>query len=447
METLPFRSLTSLSRMLDAGETTSVAIVEACLANIAALDAKLHAFIDVYREQAMQMAQAADLERSAGFVRGPLHGLPIAIKDLFHLAGRQTTAGSKSWRGRVSSQTALSVKRLLDAGMIPLGKTHLVEFAYGTWGTNRPMGTPWNPRDMEVHRIAGGSSSGSAVAVASGMAPAALGTDTGGSVRIPAALCGLVGFKPTYGRIPLDGVVPLSATLDSVGPITRTVRDAAMLVAAMAGEAQADDEPPHALDGVTITAMAHEDFPDFIEPAVVKAYVETIERLRHLGARVEVERIPFDFAALGAKNGRIIGMEGYAQHRDVIDDERADVDPGVRARMLIGKAASAADYLHALAERREAIARFADWMRSRDALLTPMLPILATPVAEVDEAAYPLATWSRAVNYLYACAISLPAASTGLPVGMQLVAKRGADAGLIGMAGALERATDATLHA
>jgi aspartyl-tRNA(Asn)/glutamyl-tRNA(Gln) amidotransferase subunit A len=426
---LPFKPLTELSRMLDAGETTSVAIVEACLANIDALDEKLHAFIEVYREDAMRMAEAADLERKAHFVRGPLHGLPIAIKDLFHIKGRQTTAGSKSWLGRISTETALCVQRLLDAGMIPLGKTHMVEFAYGTWGTNKPMGTPWNPWDMKVHRVAGGSSSGSAVAVAAGMAPAALGTDTGGSVRIPAALCGLVGLKPTYGRIPLGGVVPLSKTLDSVGPITRTVEDAALLVAVMAGESLPVFDQQASIEGMRITALSREQFPDFIEPDIVKAYDETIAQLRELGARVTEERIPFDFAALGAKNGRIIGIEGYAVQRAYIDDENADVDPGVRHRMLIGKAASATEYLDGLSHRSVAVAEFARWMLSRDVLLTPMLPITARPVSEVDEMTYPLATWSRAVNYLQGCALSVSTnlSGSGLPLGLQIIGASGSE--------------------
>ena len=447
MDELPLESLTTLAQRLEDRATTSVALVRGCLENIDALDHKLHAFIDVYIDDALRLAEAADLERRAGFVRSPLHGLPLAVKDLFHIAGRQTTAGSKNWLGRSATQTASSVKRLLDAGMIPLGKTHLVEFAYGTWGTNRPMGTPWNPRDMSVHRVAGGSSSGSAVAVASGMAPAALGTDTGGSVRIPAALCGLVGFKPTYGRIPLDGVVPLSATLDSVGPIARSVDDAAMLVAAMAGETIAGAALLRSLNGIAITAIADDQLPDFIEPAIVTAYRAAIGRLRSLGADVTIERIPFDFAALGAKNGRIIGIEGYAQHRAVIDDERADVDPGVRARMLLGKAATGFDYLHALDERRVAIAQFAEWMRGRDALLTPMLPITAKPVTEVDETTYPLATWSRAVNYLYGCAISVPVPSAGLPIGMQFVARQGDDARLAAIARRFEDDTRASTSA
>ncbi len=157
------------------------------------------------------------------------------MKDLFHIEGRQTTAGSKSWRGRISDHTATAVERLTAAGMIPLGKTHMVEFAFGGWGRNRPMGAPWNPWDDAIHRVAGGSSSGSAVAVAGGLCPAAIGSDTGGSIRIPAALCGITGLKPTYGRVSLYGAVPLSGTLDSIGPLARTVEDAALLTAAMSG--------------------------------------------------------------------------------------------------------------------------------------------------------------------------------------------------------------------
>lgn len=440
---LPFLPLTELARRLDAGETTSTAIVQACLANLDAQDAKLHAFVDVYRDDAMRLAVAADLERQANFVRGPLHGLPIAVKDLFHIRGRQTTAGSKSWHGRLSTETALAVRRLLDAGMIPLGKTHTVEFAYGTWGTNRPMGTPWNPWDLRVHRVPGGSSSGSAVAVAAGIAPAALGTDTGGSVRIPAALCGLVGLKPTYGRIPLDGVVPLAKSLDSIGPLARTVDDAMLLVAAMAGEpiATAEAVPQRA----RITALARDQFPRFTEPDIVAAYERTLALLRDADLHVAEERIPFDFAELGADNGRIIGIEGYAVHRALVDDERADVDPGVRARMLLARNATEADYAAMLARRRAAITEFAAWMRGRDALLTPMLPITARAVADVDETTYPLATWSRAVNYLGGCAIAIPVgvSATGLPIGMQLVGSEGRDDTIAGLGKVLEAAAGA----
>ena len=243
---LPFRSLTALAAMLARGETTSRAIVEACLARIDAHDAHLHAFVDVYRDAAIEAADTADRERRAGSARGPLAGLPIALKDLLHVEGRQTTAGSKSWRGRVSDHTATAVTRLVAAGMIPLGKTHMVEFAFGGWGRNRPMGAPWNPWDTKTHRVAGGSSSGSAVAVAGGLCPAAIGSDTGGSIRIPAALCGITGLKPTYGRVSLYGAVPLSGTLDSIGPLARTVDDAALLTAAMEGPDPHDPATLHA---------------------------------------------------------------------------------------------------------------------------------------------------------------------------------------------------------
>ena len=200
---LSFLSLTELARALAQGETTSLAIVEACLARIDAYDRQLHAFVDLYRDEALACARAADLERGARLPRGPLHGLPIALKDLLHVAGRPTTAGSKTWRGRISDRTATAVERLLASDMVVLGKTHLVEFAFGGWGRNEPMGAPWNPWDMTRHRVAGGSSSGSGVAVAAGLAPAALGSDTGGSVRIPASLCGITGHQPTYGLVSL----------------------------------------------------------------------------------------------------------------------------------------------------------------------------------------------------------------------------------------------------
>jgi aspartyl-tRNA(Asn)/glutamyl-tRNA(Gln) amidotransferase subunit A len=231
-------------------------------------------------------------------------------------------------------------------------------------------------------------------------------------------------------------VVPLSTSLDSVGPLARTVEDAVMLVRAMAGEPLVAAEAAPSVAGARITALAREQFPDFIEPDVVAAFEATLARLREQGAKVTVETIPFDFAALGARNGRIIGIEGYAVHREVIDDERADVDPGVRQRMLLGKMASAVEYLAALGQRQAAMGEFSQWMRSRDALVTPMLPITARPMAEIDESAYPLATWSRAVNYLGACAISIPVAlsATGLPIGVQFVGRGGADEALCRMA-------------
>ncbi|RYF60274.1 MAG: amidase, partial [Comamonadaceae bacterium] len=231
----------ALSGQLAQGALSSEALTRACLERIERLDARAGSFVTVYEQAALQQARAADIERASGLVRSPLHGIPVAVKDLCEVAGEVTTGGSAAWRGRRSQSTAKVVQRLQCAGMIVLGKTHTVEFAFGGWGTNEHMGTPRNPWSWTgAHRVPGGSSSGSGVAVAAGMAPAAIGTDTGGSVRIPSAMNGLTGLKPTHGSVSLDGVIPLSRTLDSVGPMARSARDAALLYELMR-EPRADD--------------------------------------------------------------------------------------------------------------------------------------------------------------------------------------------------------------
>ncbi|HKE39604.1 MAG TPA: amidase [Casimicrobiaceae bacterium] len=455
---LAWLSLGELSRQLDAGETTSRQIVESCLARIAALDSQLHAFVEVYAETALDCAGAADLARKGGLSRGPLHGLPIALKDLLHVKGRVTTAGSETWRGRVADETAFAVERLVAAGMIPLGKTHMVEFAFGGWGRNEPMGAPWNPWDTHRHRVTGGSSSGSAAAVAAGLAPAAIGSDTGGSVRIPAALCGITGLKPTYGLISLAGVVPLATTLDSLGPLTHTVEDAALLTSAMAG---VDPRDPATLSapgidfdaalscdpdirGMRISAVALEHLPAGVLSDAVRARNEAVEVFRQAGATVEEVRFPFDLEDIMKRNGRIIAAESWALHRAYIEDVTLPIDPWVRKRVIGGKSISAADYIDELAQRKRAAAAFATWMRGRDALLTPTLPVAATPIEEVDEATTPLATFTRVANYLVACALSLPAglSAEGLPIGVQLMGAPFAEAPLVRLGRAFQRATD-----
>jgi len=454
---LPFLPLAELARLLAAKATSSREIVDACLARVERLDGQLHAFVDVDPASARAAADAADLERAAGLARGPLHGLPIALKDLLHLAGRPTTAGSKSWRGRVSDHTATCIERLLAAGMVPLGKTHMVEFAFGGWGRNAPMGAPWNPWDLRVHRVAGGSSSGSAVATAAGLVPAAIGSDTGGSVRIPAALCGLTGLKTTYGLISLHGAVPLSATLDTIGPLAHTAEDAALLVAAMAGrdphDAATGSAPPFdvataladagGVRGMRITALAVDQFPMAAMPAVLAARTAMIAALTDLGARVEEARVPLDFDDLMQRNGRIIAAEAYAVHRAYIEDPALEIDPWVRRRTLSGKGIGAAEYIDELAARQRSAAAFATWMRDRDALLTPTLPIVAVPVADVDENTTPLAAFTRAANYLGACALTLPAGlgDAGLPVGIQLIGAPFADATLLRIGCAVQQTT------
>ena len=455
---LPWQTLTELASRIARRDISSREIVAACLDNIDARDGKLHAFIEVWRDDALAQADARDRERRDGHPRGPLHGLPVALKDLLHVEGRQTAAGSKSWLGRMSDHTATSVTRLVAAGMIPLGKTHMVEFAFGGWGRNQPMGAPWNPWDQKTHRVAGGSSSGSAVAVAAGLAPVAIGSDTGGSIRIPAALCGLTGLKPTYGLVSLYGAVPLSATLDSIGPLARSTEDAALIVAAMSGPDPRDAatiEAPvvdfaaaliadHGLRGVRITALAPERFPPYMSPDISRAMNDALVVLTDLGAAVTIEDVPLDFGDLVHANGLIIAAEAYALHRAYIEDASLDIDPWVRKRIIAGKAITASQYRDLIAHRQVAMAAFAEWMRGRDALATPTLPITAVPVVEVDESTAPLATFTRLANYLGACALSLPAglSATGLPIGVQLLGAPFADATLVRIGCAFQSATD-----
>jgi aspartyl-tRNA(Asn)/glutamyl-tRNA(Gln) amidotransferase subunit A len=458
MSELTGLTLAQLARQLASGAVSSREIVAACLARIAKLDARLHAFVDVYRSDALSAADQADRQRAAGRVCGPLHGLPIAIKDLVHIRGRMTTAGSKARPFGIADETSFAWQRLQTAGMIALGKTHLVEFAFGGWGRNVPMGAPWNPWDTSRQRVAGGSSSGSAVAVAAGLAPAAIGSDTGGSIRIPAALCGLTGLKPTYGLISLTGVFPLATTLDSLGPIAHDVDDVALLTAAMAGVDQRDPatlaasavdfagalEATPEIRGMRVTALAIEQFPSPATADVLRARDAAIAALRALGAVVEEARAPIDFQDVMLKSGRIIAIEAYSLHQAYIENESLSFDPWVRKRIIAGKSTHLAEHAELLGAHARAATAYADWMRGRDALLTPTLPITATPLNDVDEATTPLATFTRAGNYLRACALSLPAGldRQGLPIGMQLMGAPFGDATLVKLGRAFQQATD-----
>jgi len=224
-----YLTIERLSSEIESRRLSPVELMDSLLDCIAKENPKLHAFVTVYRDEARLAAEAADKAVRAGHSVGPLHGIPIALKDIVEIEGRVTTGGSKVWHDRVSPTTATLVRKAKAAGMIVIGKTHSVEFAMGGWGTNQHMGTPWNPWDRETPRTPGGSSSGSGVAVAARMVPCAIGTDTGGSVRLPASWCGIVGLKTTVGRISTHGILPLAPTLDTPGPMTRCVEDAALL--------------------------------------------------------------------------------------------------------------------------------------------------------------------------------------------------------------------------
>jgi aspartyl-tRNA(Asn)/glutamyl-tRNA(Gln) amidotransferase subunit A len=447
--TNPFSTLTDLAGALARRDLSALELAEFYLARIERANPKLNAFVTVEQELARNLAQASDARRAAGVPVGPLDGLPIALKDLLEIKGRVTTVGSALWRQRRSKETAVVVEHLLAAGMVILGKTHMVEFAFGGWGANPQLGTPWNPWDLATHRVPGGSSSGSGVAVAAGLAPCAIGSDTGGSVRIPASLVGITGLKTTTGLISLRGAFPLSSTLDTIGPMTRTVDDAALLTAALAepelcAQLARTASDPSRLDGRVIVMLAPDQAPIAVDPAAAAAVDEARRLLQSLGARVIERRFPFDFADFMRRNGQLIAAEAYSVHRAYVEDQALPIGPAVRSRLLSGKGIAAADYIDTLAHRRAACQAWIDWMNDVDALLTPTLPIAACRVEEVDETATPLAAFTRAGNYLNTCALSLPAgfAPGGLPVGIQLLAKPFDEARLLDIGRAFQRASD-----
>src|SRR3954471_23177681 len=302
-----------LAAGIAARRLSPVDVVEAMLARIASRDPKLHAFIDVYADDARLAAEAADKAIRAGHAVGPLHGVPIALKDLIDIEGRVTTGGSMAWRDRRSPATATLARRFFAQGMIVLGKTHTVEFAMGGWGTNSRRGTPWNPWDAQRARTPGGSSSGSGVAVAAGLAPWAIGTGPGGPVRLPASWCGITGLKTTIGRVSTHGVLPLSPTLDTPGPMARSVEDTALLYAVMQGADPLDpltrglpyaDPMPTLRRGVRGLRLAR--MPDVerqhASAAVLAAYDRSLAELERLGAEIVPVQLPFLFADVAAHN-------------------------------------------------------------------------------------------------------------------------------------------------
>ncbi len=435
-----------LARAFRAGGTTARDTVEDLLSRIEAHDPALGAFQAVYAEDARAAAGAADRAMGSGHRVGPFHGIPFAVKDVIDVAGRVTTAGSLTRPGRPAAGSATVAGRLLAAGGILLGKTKTIEFSMGGWGTNRHFGTPRNPWDPSRHRVAGGSSSGSAAAVAAGMVPAALGTDTGGSIRTPAAWCGAVGLKTTHGVLPMDGIVPTAHSLDTVGPIVRSVADAAFLLDVMAGRGPAgldrhlDPDAPPALPGLRLGALPR-DAREGMDDAVLDLYDAALERLRSLGAGIEVFSPPLSYADMARANRLIATSEAYAHHGAPMEDPRAPVDEDVRRLILPGRNVPAHEYIAALLRRAEDIEAFLTRMRGFAALATPTLGVAAAPLEEVKPRDYP-AGFTRPVNYLGMCAVSVPMGLTPerLPAGLQIVARAGEEATALRVAAAYERA-------
>ncbi len=452
-DSLAYQPAVQLAQAIAARQLRSAELVEVLLERIARHDAKLHAFIDVYADDARAAAAAADQAIDASHAVGPLHGIPIALKDLIDIEGRITCGGSKVWAERVSPVTATLAGRLIAAGMIVIGKTHTVEFAMGGWGTNQHLGTPWNPWDTEEHRAPGGSSAGSGVAVAAGMAPWAIGTDTGGSVRLPSGWCGLTGLKTTIGRVSMHGVLPLCPTLDTPGPMCRSVEDAAVLFNVIHGPDPADpktlghgiDDPVPTLEagvaGLRLARMPEAE-RNGVESSVLDAYDASLEVLSSLGARIVDVSLPRPFSDMAAILGKIIGAEGYTLVGELVENADLPLDDDVRPRILIGKSMSARDYLRALDEREKIKASYRDALAGVDALLTPTTATTAPTVESIDQSGTP-ASFTRVANLLDYCALALPNGSdeNGLPISFQIICGSYREALALRIGRAYEQAT------
>lgn len=451
---LAYASMEQTLEALASGETNSETLVENQLSRIDAFDAKLHAYVDLYADEALQAARGLDKLRQAGFTVGPLHGVTIAVKDLFEIKGHAITAGSRSLPPRTSTITATVVDRLRAAGAIVLGKTHTVEFAFGGWGTNTSMGTPWNPWDLETHRVPGGSSSGSAVAVSAGMASAALGTDTGGSVRIPAGLCGLVGLKTTHGLISRYGLIDLCPTHDTVGPITRTVKDCATLLDVLAGpdpqDAASRFSPSRSVSkeiekdvrGMRVWTLPKAERED-VDPEVLKAYDRSLSVFTGLGMTLVDKPLPQSLAQSMRIAGSLMSAEGYANLGTLFERNELEFDPNIKRRIMLGRDIGAAQYITLLRDRESAKAAMLDAMDGVDVCVFPTNAITAIPVSEVDELATPLSRFGRFVNLLDLCSVAIPAGLSdgGLPVSIQVIGRPFAEPTILRAAFAFEKAT------
>lgn len=442
-------SLAELRAALDEGRTTSLALVEGALSRAKAPEGEgARVFTALHEEQARAAARASDVLRQAGYPRSPIEGLPVSVKDLFDIKGETTRAGSVALDGAApAQQDAPAVQRLVAAGAILIGRTNMTEFAFSGLGLNPHYGTPLNPFDRSTGRIPGGSSSGAAVSVTDGMAAAALGTDTGGSVRIPAAFCGLTGFKPTARRVSRQGAVPLSTSLDSVGPIAPTVACCATLDAILSGNG-ADVPAPASLEGLRLavpTTLAL----DAMDATVAAAFKAALARLSQAGVRISEIAVP-EFAALAGINARggFTAAEAWHWHRELIEREGDRYDPRVSVRIRRGKELSAADYIDLLETRAAWITAVEARIAPFDALIMPTVPVIAPKLAELEADDAHFATTNLLVlrnatliNFLDGCALSLPCHRRGeAPVGLMLAAAGGQDQRVLAIGQAVERA-------
>jgi len=433
-------TILQLAAELAAGRTSSRKLTDEALARVS--DPKgegQRAFIKVYRQQAIAAADASDALRKVGLVAGPLAGIPVSIKNLCDVAGDTTLAGSKALEDAApAKQDAPVVARLRAAGAVIVGSTNMSEFAFSGVGANPHYGTPGNPADRK--RAPGGSSSGAAVSVADRMAVVALGTDTGGSVRIPAAVCGITGFKPTARRVPIDGVVPLSTSLDSIGPLANSVECCAIVDAVFAGEPIAVPEAAP-LAGLRF-AIPRQFVMAELDATVAKAFERACRALSAKGVKIEQLDLPQldELPAINVKGG-FAASEAYAWHHKLIARRGNLYDPMVHPRIMRGKEMTAADYIDLLAARSDLQKRVSAVTANYDAVIMPTCAIVAPTQ---DEVSTPdgftrknmlLLRNTTVGNFLDRCAISLPCHAAGeLPVGFMLMGEAMADKRVLAMA-------------
>jgi aspartyl-tRNA(Asn)/glutamyl-tRNA(Gln) amidotransferase subunit A len=448
--------IATLAARLAAGTTTSLALAEQALARAADPAGEgSRVFVRLDAESVRAQARASDTLRAHGIVASPLAGIPVTVKDLFDIAGQATTAGSRVLADAPKAVAdATVVRRLREAGAIIVGSTNTVEFAFSGLGLNPHYGTPSNPWDRATGRIPGGSSSGAAVSVADGMAAVGLGTDTGGSVRIPAALCGLAGFKPTAHRVPREGCFPLSTTLDSIGPIANSVACCALADAVLAG-LPPEVPAPLPLAGLRL-GVVQDYVMDQLDADVSTAFAAALRALSHAGAQVSDVRFPAlrRLPQILSRGGLIL-PEAFAIHRELLAARRAGYDRRVAFRAAFGAEVAAADYLDTLSARSAMIAESARVAAPFDALLMPTVAVVAPPIAPLEgsdrlyeEADRLILRNPTVVNFIDGCALTIPCHAPGSgPVGLMVVGQRDDDRRLFAVGQAIEVAIEAARRA
>lgn len=448
-QALAFASIDDTARLIRERELSPVELTKLLLERIEALNPMLNAFVTVTEESALAQARQAEDDMARGLYRGPLHGIPIVHKDIYYTRAIRTTASSKILRDFIPDYDATTVMKLEQAGMITLGKVQTHEFAAGGSTGSPHFGPCRNPWD--ITRVPGGSSGGSGACVAAGLAFMGTGTDTAGSIRIPAACCGVVGLKPTYGRVSKHGIFPLSWSLDHAGPITRTVRDAALVLQAMAGRDPFDPGSaamavPDFTEGLRLdlkgvrVGIPDAFFFDNLESDVRAAVMEAIASLEALGAEAVPVSLPLIGHAIEAC-WAIASPEMYAIHEPWIDSRPEDYGPDVLAGLESGRQVSAAQYLRAHRARPLIRRSFLDAMANVDVLVTPTLPITAPPIGSEDVSR--LVAFTFPFNLTGFPVLSLPCgfSADGLPIGLQLVGKPFRESELLGIGHAYERST------